>query len=129
LMPDALDRILRQYLMNWKPNPRGLLFANSKGNPYSANNIVQRRLWPILDALGIPRCGMHAFRHSAATFLASSGVSPKIIQEQLRHASTKTTMDMYVHNIGPEHRAALENFASVLDGCGRKLAGNSLQLN
>jgi hypothetical protein len=25
------------------------------------------QLWPILDALGIPRCGLHAFRHSVAS--------------------------------------------------------------
>lgn len=123
-MPDALEKVLREYLQSWAPNPRRLLFANSVGNPHSANNIVQRRLWPILDELKIPRCGMHAFRHGLATALASRRVSPNIIQQQLRHSSPLTTMGMYVHAISQDHRDAVEEYASVLDGYGRNKAVN-----
>jgi hypothetical protein len=31
--------------------------------PLCANNVVQRHLWPVLDKLKIPRCGLKAFRH------------------------------------------------------------------
>src|SRR3989442_739199 len=49
-----------------------------RGNPYSENKVVQKRLWPILDALSIPRCGMHAFRHGHGSLMHSSGASLKV---------------------------------------------------
>jgi len=113
-MPNPLAEILRAYLFKWQPNPKGLLFANRRGNPYSANKVVQKRLWPILDELEIPRCGMHAFRHAMASLLLSTGASPKIAQEQLRPADPMTTMRMYVHILARDHRDAVEKVAGIL---------------
>jgi len=113
-MPEQLEAILRVHLSGWVPNPKRLLFANRKGNPYSENNVVQRRLWPILDALKIPRCGMHAFRHAHATLSIASGASPKTVQEQLRHADPTTTMKMYVHGVASDQRRAANAVANQL---------------
>jgi integrase len=101
------------YLASWRPNEKRLLFSNRRGNPYSENKVVQHRLWPILDALGIPRCGMHAFRHSHASLLVSSGASPKVTQAQLRHADVSTTMRVYAHVLGSEQRDAAEKVARL----------------
>ena len=60
-IPEILCDALRTYLREWKPNPARLLFATGTGEPHSANKVVQRKLWPILDALQIPRL---AFTHS-----------------------------------------------------------------
>lgn len=60
-MPGPLAEMLLDHLKTWKPNPEILLFANKLGRPYSANKLVQKRLWPILDALGIPRCDSMRF--------------------------------------------------------------------
>jgi integrase len=100
-MPEPLEAILRAYLLKWQLNPNKLLFVNRRNNPYSENKVVQKRLWPILDELNIPRCGMRAFRHAMASLLISTGASPKIAQEQLRHADPMTTIRMYVHTVGP----------------------------
>jgi integrase len=113
-MPEPLERILRAYLLIWQPNPNRLLFANRRYNPYSENKVVQKRLWPILDELKIPRCGMHAFRHAMATLLLASGASPKTAQEQLRHTDPMTTMRMYVHTVGQDQRDAVEKVAGIL---------------
>jgi integrase len=113
-MPGPLVEVLTNHLASWRPNEKRLLFSNRRDNPYSENKVVQKRLWPILDALGIPRCGMHAFRHGHASLLISSGASPKVAQAQMRHVDVNTTLQLYAHIVGSEHRDAVEKVARIL---------------
>ena len=113
-MPGPLANLLTNYLGSWRPNEKRLLFSNRPGNPHSENKIVQKRLWPILDALSIPRCGMHAFRHSHGSLMHSTGASLKVTQIQLRHADAGTTSRYYLHVIGSEQRDAAEKVARIL---------------
>lgn len=113
-IPAALAEMLREYMRGWKSNPKRLLFSNRNGNPYSLNKVVQKHLWPILDSLGIPRCGMHAFRHTHATMLVASGASPVVAQRQLRHSDVRTTMANYAHLLPDEQRLAVERVAEQL---------------
>jgi integrase len=128
-MPAPLEAMLRAHLLGWTPNPSRLLFANRRNNPYSENKIVQKKLWPILDELKIPRCGMHAFRHSMASLLLSTGASAKVAQEQLRHADPMTTMRMYVHTVGKEQRDAVEKVAGIMRPNATKPEVNSSYVN
>lgn len=128
-MPALLEETLRSHLLRWSPNPKRLLFCNRRGNPYSENKVVQKRLWPILDELKIPRCGMHAFRHAHATLSLASGASPKTVQEQLRHADPMTTMRMYVHVVGGDQRRAAEKVAEILRPNAAKSEAKSQFLN
>jgi integrase len=105
-MPEPLAEVLTNFLASWRPNEKRLLFANRRGNPYSENKVVQKRLWPILGALSIPRCGMHAFRHGHGSLMHSSGASLKVAQAQLRHADASTTSRYYLHVVGSEQRDA-----------------------
>jgi len=41
------------------------------------------------------KIGWHTFRHTFSTLIKSLGVDAKVVQELLRHASFKTTMDGY----------------------------------
>ena len=50
-LPDALADILRDYRSIWTDNPEGWLFATRNNRPPSSNNVVEYRLWHILDAL------------------------------------------------------------------------------
>ena len=118
-IPAALTAILKEYRSQWKPNPQGFLFATRNGRPPSSNKVVEYHLWTILDALGIPRCGLHAFRHSHTALLLDSGATPKVVQRQLRHADARTTLEIYGHVVGDAHREAVEKVASVLDANGR----------
>lgn len=113
-MPRPLAEVLTNFLASWRPNEKRLLFSNGRGNPYSENKVVQKRLWPILDALSIPRCGMHAFRHGHGSLMHSSGASLKVAQMQLRHADASTTSRYYLHAIGSEQRDAAEKVARIL---------------
>jgi integrase len=103
----------------------GLLFVNKAGRPYSSSGkVVQKRLWPLCDALKIPRAGFHAFRHMHTTILLETGATPKVAQRQLRHADSRVTLDHYAHLIDSSHREAVEKAATFLDRCGPKIHGS-----
>ena len=87
----------------------------------SANNVVQRKLWPVLDALKIPRCGLHAFRHTHSSLLIDSGAPATVAQAQLGHSDPRVTLGVYSHLIGDAHRNAVEKVARVLDSSGHQL--------
>jgi integrase len=50
--------------------------------------------------------GWHSFRHSLATNLRSLGVDVKVAQELLRHANSRTTMDLYTQAVSADKRSA-----------------------
>src|SRR5262249_13206567 len=68
-MPLDLAYRLRAFLASkhCRQNSQGLLFANRRGRPFSANKLREKKLRPLLVALGIPPAGFHAFRHGVAT--------------------------------------------------------------
>jgi len=119
-IPERLVAVLKNYRSQWKPNLQGFLFVTRNGRPPSSNKVVEYHLWSILDALGIPRCGLHAFRHSHTALLLDSGATPKVVQRQLRHADARTTLEIYGHVVGDAQRQAVEKVASLLDGNGRQ---------
>jgi integrase len=45
-------------------------------------------------------------RHTFGTILNANGENPKVIQELLRHANLRVTMDTYVQAVSNEKRAA-----------------------
>ncbi len=63
---------------------------------------------PILDALGIPRGGLHAFRHTHTALLLECRTSTKGVQGQLRYVEARTTLKLYGHVLGDAQRDAVE---------------------
>jgi len=114
-IPNPLLNVLKAYREQWKPNPQGFLFVTRNNRPPSSNKVVEYHLWPILDALEIDRCGVHAFRHTHTALLFDSGATPKVVQRQLRHSDARTTLEIYGHVVGDAHRAAVEKVASIVD--------------
>jgi len=89
----ALADLLRQHLGNRKA---GRVFEARNGSPISGNNVLKRVLHPLLERLGIPKAGLHAFRHSRVTMLRKR-VTPEDLQKQwIGHSSLRTT-DRYSH--------------------------------
>jgi ferredoxin len=117
-IPDALAAILKEYRTHWTANPNGFLFATRNGRPPSSNKVVEYHLWTILDALGIPRCGLHAFRHTHTALLLHSGATPKVVQRQLRHAGAPDGNAILV----PKHDADSAMDAAACIGCGACVA-------
>jgi integrase len=48
----------------------------------------------------------HVFRHSFAKLLKGNGEDVKTVQESLRHADSKVTLDTYTQGLMPVKRAA-----------------------
>ena len=109
-IPDSLCELLRANMPT-----SGLLFIIRHSRPYTAERVVKKQLHPILDRLGIPRAGFHAFRHMHTTLLVDTGASIKTAQRQLRHADARTTLDIYAHVVEPSHRKAVEDMAKYLN--------------
>jgi integrase len=103
---------IADFLKRWKPNERGLLFATRNGTPWDASLLVKRKLYPLLDSLGIERGGLHAFRHTNSTLMDRLGVPLKLRQQRLGHSDPSLTLGTYTHIASEDD----ERFAEQLDG-------------
>jgi len=97
----------------WKPNNLSLLFSTKNGTPWDANLVVKRKLYPILDALGIERRGLHAFRHFVASVMDRESVPLAVRMDRLGHAQVSTTMG-YTHIISDEDKVFAQGLGDFL---------------
>ena len=58
---------------------------------------VQKKFKTILKHCEMQDCNFHAMRHGFATACLEKGIDCKTVSSILGHASTRTTMDFYVH--------------------------------
>ena len=59
---------------------------------------IDRAVRAVREAVGLPDgFRFHDLRHHYASLLIEAGLSVKVVQERLRHASAKTTLDTYSH--------------------------------
>jgi integrase len=112
---------LAEYCKAWRPNEMGLLFATRNGTPWDANLLVKRKLYPLLDSLGIDRGGLHAFRHTNSTLMDRLGAPFKVRQQRLGHSDVTLTLDTYTHAISEDD----VRIAAQLDGILRPNAPKS----
>ena len=89
----ALADLLRQHLGDRKA---GRVFEARNGSPISGNNVLKRVLHPLLKRLGVPKAGLHAFRHSRVTMLRKRGTPEDLQKQWIGHSSLRTT-DRYSH--------------------------------
>ena len=90
------------------------LITDSNGiliNPF----VVTELFYAACKRAGIPRHRYHDLRHTHATVLMARGISPKIIQERLGHASSRETNDTYSHVSPSIQRQAVRHIWSLLD--------------
>jgi integrase len=92
----------------------GLLFHTRNGTPWDANLLVKRKLYPLLDSLGIARGGLHAFRHANASMMDALAVPMKVRQQRLGHSDITLTMNVYTHIASEDDTQAAEQIAGVL---------------
>lgn len=90
---DGLADLLRKHLGDKRT---GRVFEARNGSPISGNNILKRVLHPLLQKLGIPRAGLHAFRHSRVTMLRKNGTPADLQLQWIGHSCLRTT-DRYSH--------------------------------
>ncbi len=103
--PVPIDAAVAEILWAWRlrcayNQPEDWIFASpaTKGKrPYWPNSIYRVYLKPVLqNDLKIKEpVGWHTLRHSLGTLMKANGEDVKTIQETLRHANFKVTMDIY----------------------------------
>ncbi len=84
--------------------------------PLSPDILLRKVIRPALKAAKIKGkvIGWHSFRHSLATNLRSLGVDVKVAQELLRHANSRTTMDIYTHTVSAQKHEATGRIVDLL---------------
>jgi integrase len=94
-----------------------------RGNqPYWPNNLMKRYIRPVAKANGIhKRIRWHTFRHTFGTLLKANGEDAKTVQELLRHANSRITLDVYTQAVGSNKRAAQSKVVRMMiPGMGQK---------
>ena len=97
------------------PEAHDLVFRTSSGQPINADYLA-KHFRSILDLAGLPRIRLYDLRHSAATIALAAGVSPKVVSEQLGHASTAFTLDTYAHVLPHMQDEAVARVEAMLFG-------------
>jgi integrase len=113
--PIPLDAGLSALLLDWRARcpynqDSDYVFASleKKGaQPLWPSSAMSKHIRPAAKRAGITKqVRWHVFRHSFATLLKANGEDVKTVQESLRHADSKVTLDTYTQGLMPVKRAA-----------------------
>lgn len=108
----AMSPQLRDHLLLRKGD--GLMFATRTGKPISYKNLLVNKLFPLLDQLGIPRKGFHAFRHGNVTIIGRMGTPIKTVQDRVGHVDVETTL-RYTHALSADDRAIASKLGEMFN--------------
>jgi integrase len=98
--------------MKWKGDDK-YVFTSTVGTPLERRSL-DRIFKHLCAAAGLRQIRFHDLRHSAASILIAEGVHPKAIQELLRHASIRLTMDIYGHLFDQVQQETADKMDEVL---------------
>lgn len=127
--PVPIGAELAEILFAWRSRcaynqPQDWVFASPamKGKqPYWPSSIYRVYLKPALKELGITEpVGWHTLRHSLGTLMKANGEDVKTIQETLRHANFKVTMDVYTQAVTEVKRSAHNRVVRQIMGGGKR---------
>jgi integrase len=80
-------------------------------------SVVKKHFKPLLREAGLPNIRLYDLRHTSATLALTVGVAPKVVSEQLGHASAAFTLDTYSHVLPHmQDEAAAKMEAALLNG-------------
>ena len=110
-MGDALATVLHRWeAQTWYRQPQDWVFASPKMHgkqPYWPETLLRCYVQPTAKRLGIAKqIGWHLFRRTFATLLKGTGEDVKTVQELMRHANSRLTLDVYAQALMPSKRAA-----------------------
>lgn len=119
--PIVIEQLKQWRLVTLYRSDEDYLFpsiAKNGSQPITPDMILRRHIRPALERIGVKkRIGWHSFRHSLGTMLRQKGVDVKTAQELLRHANSRTTMDLYQQSVSEEKRRAQElTFRGMFSG-------------
>lgn len=126
--PVPMDDCTAQLLQSWLQmtpyrNPEDWVFASNSNRagekrgkqPLWLQTIMRYHIQPVVEQLGIAkRVSWHTFRRTFATLLKANGEDIKVVQELLRHGSTRVTLDIYAQAQMPAKRAAQQKVVEMV---------------
>jgi len=74
-----------------------LIFTTARGEPINEEYLVKKHFKPLLREADLPNIRLYDLRHTSATLALTVGVAPKVVSEQLGHASAAFSLDTYSH--------------------------------
>lgn len=113
---------LAELLQEWRketpyPDADHWVFASPYTNgarPYWPESALKDHIRPAAKKAGITKhIGWHTFRHSVGTLLNTNGENIKTIQELLRQANSRITLEFYVQGDQEIKRNALKNMSGI----------------
>lgn len=93
--------------------PEADLIMRKENGQYSSTDSFKYAARVIHYDLGI-KFNFHSLRHTHATKLIESGVSPKAVQARLGHERIETTLQTYVHNTESMEQDAVDVFEAAV---------------
>ncbi|HEV2398781.1 MAG TPA: site-specific integrase [Candidatus Sulfotelmatobacter sp.] len=94
-----------------------LIFTTAHGEPINEEYLVKKHFKPLLREAGLPNIRLYDLRHTSATLALTVGVAPKVVSEQLGHASAAFTLDTYSHVLPHmQEEAAAKMEAALMNG-------------
>jgi len=121
--PVPLDPWVAEELLTWKRaapynQPEDWVFASTRKRgkqPYSPDSLLKRCIRPAAERAKITKhIGWHTFRRTFSTLLKANGEDIKVVQELLRHATVKMTLEVYTQAVTPAKRNAQSKVAGML---------------
>jgi integrase len=100
----AMER-LKQFLGPHTRPSDALIFHSKRGAPLLQTTIVNQGLYLALEALGLRKAGLHAFRRGCNRRWELAGIVPAVIRQQMGHSSATMTR-LYTGEIPPEDVAS-----------------------
>ena len=137
--PVPLDEHRAQDLLAWYREtpycePTDWVFASDSRRagkmrgkqPLWLSTVMRYHIQPAVRQLGIAkRVSWHTFRHTYSSLLRANGEDVKVVQELLRHASTRMTLDVYTQAMTPAKRTAQRKVVEMVRPEARSECGAS----
>lgn len=125
---DSLANELEKHIASLK-SENDLLFPNKTGGYIDAHNFRKRVFYKLLELCGInKRIRLHDLRGSYIDMVLSNGLSCKYAQNQVGHARTETTLNIYARNNADMIKSANYTLDNIFDNS-KKCEPNVSQIN
>ncbi len=83
--------------------------------PVWLSTVMRDYIQPMARELGIQKkMSWHTFRHTFSSILKGNGEDVKVVQELLRHSTSRMTLDTYTQALGPDKRAAQSKVVGMI---------------
>lgn len=114
---------LADVIEDYKQDVTGdILFPNENGGYLNLRNFTERYWKRLKEQAGITeRVRIHDLRGSYIDMILSSGLSPKFAQNQVGHAKTQTTLDVYAQNNSDMIGIAEEKMDKIFNSGGKRV--------